>query len=235
MIDFSKYPLNAEDAKELSKLKIDMVFQPIFTAKSLDIFAYEALMRPEGKTPLELINEYHNDNKLSVIEVATCIGAAQEFVRRGYTQKLCINSLPSEVLTEEQAAVYYGSFPQLIGRVIVEITEHTRPDKESWIAKKYFIDSHGTLTAVDDYLTGYNDQEAVKYFQPEYVKLDRSLVAGIDADADKQRKIQELAHELHQQGIQVIAEGIETEAELEYLRFNTDVDFFQGYYLGRPQ
>lgn len=235
MIDFSKYPLNAEDTKELSTLKIDMAFQPIFAAKNLDIFAYEALMRPEGKTPLELIDEYQKDNKLSVIEVATCIGAAQEFVRRGYTQKLCINSLPSEVLTKEQAEVYYGSFPELRGRVVVEITEHTRPDKKSWIAKKNFIDSHGTLTAVDDYLTGYNNQEAVKYFQPEYVKLDRSFVADIDTDTDKQRKIQELAHELHQQGIQVIAEGIETKAELEYLRFQTDVDYFQGFYLGRPQ
>lgn len=235
MIDFSVYPLNAEDSAELSKLDIDMVFQPIFNAEDLAVFAYEALMRPKGKTPLALIDEYKKQNKLSVIEVATCIGAAQEFIKRGYTQKLCINSLPSEVLTKEQAEVYYSSFPEIRGRVVVEILEHTLPDEKSWVAKKNFIVSHGTSTALDDYSTGFNDREAVKYFEPQYVKLDRELISDIDADTNKQHKLRDMVCDFHRQGIRVIAEGIETKGELEYLRANTDVDYFQGYYLGMPQ
>lgn len=234
MIDFSKFPLSDQDASDLSELNIDMVFQPIFSSHDLEIAAYEALMRPAGKSPMALIAEYHEKNKLSVIELATCLGAAHEFVRRGYTQKLCINSLPSEVLTEEQAAVYYGSFPEIIGRVIVELLEHTRPDEQRWIAKKNFIDSHGTKTALDDYSTGFNDQAAVNYFKPTYVKLDRTLISDIDKDRAKQEKVHNLIAEFHSNGIEVIAEGVETGAECEYLRFMTKVDYLQGYYLGKP-
>lgn len=234
MIDFSEFPLNEEDAKDLSELELNMAFQPVFSAKTLEIVGYEALMRPRGKTPLELIAEYKEKNKLSVIELATCLGAAQEFVRRGYTQKLAINSLPSEVLTEEQAAVYYSSFPQIVGRVIVEILEHTQPDEESWIAKKAFIDAHGTQVALDDYSTGYNDRAAVEYFKPLYVKLDRSIITNIDKDAAKQNQLQGLVADFHRVGIEVVAEGIETAGECEYLRAMTAVDYLQGYYLGRP-
>ena len=235
MIDFSKFQLSTQDAKELSELKIKMVFQPIYHAQDLEIAAYEALMRPEGKGPLDLIAEYQEKGKLAVLELATCLGAAHEFVRRGYTKKLCINSLPSEVLTEEQAAVYYGNFPEIIGRVIVELLEHHRPDDKSWIAKKNFIDSHGTQTALDDYSTGFNDESAVEYFKPQYVKLDRSLISDIDKNHDKQKNVQHLISKFHHKGIEVVAEGVETKDEFEYLRSMTEVDYLQGYYLAKPE
>ena len=64
MIDFREIPFHDDDLKELMELEIDFAFQPIYDAASLEIAAYEALMRPKGKTPLELIDEYQKKNKL---------------------------------------------------------------------------------------------------------------------------------------------------------------------------
>ena len=64
MIDFSELPFNTDDLKELKELDINFVFQPIFDVKNLQVSAVEALMRPKGMTPLELIDEYQKKKKL---------------------------------------------------------------------------------------------------------------------------------------------------------------------------
>lgn len=84
MIDFSELPFNTDDLEELKELNISFVFQPIFDINNLEIIAVEALMRPKGMTPLELIDEYQKKKKLHVIEIATCFGSTMEYKKRGY-------------------------------------------------------------------------------------------------------------------------------------------------------
>lgn len=235
MIDFRKLPFQEDDLEELLQLKIDFAFQPIFNAKSLELVAYEALMRPYGMSPLELIDEYQNKNKLYVIELATCFGSALEYIKRGYTHPICINSFPSEALNEGQIKLYFDCFPEMEGKIIVEMVEYTKLNMHRWSEKKAEIGSHNMRVALDDYSTGNNDMSAVEYFNPHYVKFDRSLISAIHNDKSKQDKMSELVNEIHDKGIKIIAEGIETEKELDFIRKSTDVDYVQGYYLGIPQ
>ena len=58
MIDFTEIEFHKDDLEELMKLEIDFAFQPIFRASDMSIGAYEALMRPKGQSPLELIEAY---------------------------------------------------------------------------------------------------------------------------------------------------------------------------------
>lgn len=235
MINFRELPFHADDLEELVQLKIDFVFQPIFDAKNLELSAYEALMRPCDKSPLELIDEYRKKQKLHVIEIATCFGAAMEYRKRGYTQDMCINSFPSEVLNEGQSKLYYECFPEMVGKIIVEMVEYTELDKCKWGDKKMDIEGHGMRLSLDDYSTGYNDMSAVEYFNPQYVKLDRSLVAGVHEDKERQNRIIQLIEDFHAKGIRIVAEGIETIEELNFFRHKTNVDLLQGYYLGMPK
>ena len=129
MIDFCSLPFGQEDLDALSQLSIDMVFQPIYNSRDLSISGFEALMRPDGKTPMELISEYQAAGKLAVIELASCFGATMEYKKRGYTQTLCINSLPSEVLSKDQFKLYYEMFPEMEGNIVVEIVEYTPLNK----------------------------------------------------------------------------------------------------------
>lgn len=234
MIDFTEIEFHKDDLEELMKLEIDFAFQPIFRASDMSIGAYEALMRPKGQSPLELIEAYQKLNKLFVIELATCFGATLAFKKRGYTNTLCINSFPSEFMNEGQSRLYGRYFPELVGKVIVEIVEYTKLDRDKWISKKKDIDRHSTRIALDDFSTGQNNMEALEYFQPQYAKLDRSLICNIHNDSDKQEKVSSLIREFHSRGVKVVAEGIETKEELDYLKAYTKVDYFQGYYLGMP-
>jgi EAL domain-containing protein (putative c-di-GMP-specific phosphodiesterase class I) len=235
MIDFTSLPLNKNDLERLAQLKIDMVFQPIYNAANFSILGFEALMRPEGKPPMDLIAEYQEADQLSVIELATCFGATMEYRKRGYTQPLCINSLPSEGLSDEQYEIYYKIFPEMVGNIIVEIVEYTELNKHKWATKKRDIDTHGLQIALDDYSTGNNDITAFDFFRPQFIKLDRSLISNIDTAPEKQTNVLEMVSYFRDVGVRVVAEGIETMEELEFLRHEAKVDFLQGFYLGKPQ
>ena len=74
---------------------------------------------------------------------------------------------------------------------------------------------------------------AVDVFAPNIVKLDRSLIAGINDNIDMQENYLYYRDKFHSRGIKVLAEGIETKEEFDYLREN-GIDLVQGFYLGRP-
>lgn len=235
MINFRELPFHTDDLKELEKLNIKFVFQPIYDARNLKLVAYEALMRPEGKSPLELIAEYEKEGKLHTLEVATCFGSAIEYRKRGYTKNICINSFPCEALSEEEMKLYFDHFPDMEGKIIVEIVEYTELNKSRWGIKKEEIKGYDMKISLDDYSTGNNDITAVDFFNPHYVKLDRSLISEIDKDESKQQKVIELINKFHERAIEIVAEGVETKEEYDFLRNCTDVDYLQGYYLAMPQ
>ena len=234
MIDFSVLPFKEDDLEELKELDIDFVFQPIFDTKNLEITAVEALMRPKGMTPLELIDEYQKKKKLHVIEIATCFGSTIEYKKRGYDYDICMNSFPSEYLNEGQMGLYFECFPEMEGKIIVEMVEYTELSRRKWSVKKEEISGHDMRLALDDYSTGNNNMYAVEYFSPHYIKFDRSMITDIHKDKDKQDKINELVEEFKEMGIMMIAEGVETEDELNYIRENTSIEYVQGYYLAKP-
>lgn len=235
MINFGELPFQADDLEELEQLNINFVFQPIFDTKNLEISAYEALMRPKGMSPLELIDEYQKKDKLHVLEIATCFGSTMEYLKRGYTHDICINSFPSEVLNGGQMKLYFDCFPEMEGRIIVEMVEYTELNSHRWNAKKAEISEHDMRLSLDDYSTGNNNMSAVDYFRPQYVKLDRSLITNVHKEKEKQKNVLSLIKKFHKLGIQIVAEGVETLEELEFLRHKTDVDYVQGYYLAMPE
>lgn len=75
---------------------------------------------------------------------------------------------------------------------------------------------------------------AVNLFQPDEVKIDRSLISGIHKSQKMQDHFIALVEKLHDRNMNVLAEGIELKEELEFI-MTTDVDYLQGYYLGMPQ
>ena len=68
---------------------------------------------------------------------------------------------------------------------------------------------------------------------PRYIKIDISIVRGIDTDRDKQQIVSNIVAYAHARSMQLIAEGIETEAQLRTV-IGLGVDLLQGYYLSRP-
>lgn len=233
MLDFTKLNVNDDIKETLLKYNIDFVFQPIFVREGA-LIGYEALMRPEGKNILDFIDEMRTQDKLHDLELLTFFGATMKYRERGYDKMLSINSFPSECFSPMEALDYSLCFRPIKDKLIIEILEYTEEMHWTWEFKKQHMRTYeGIEVALDDYGTGSNDEAAVEYYQPNMIKLDRSLISGIDHDAQKQDRVKKIVDDLHKQTIVVLAEGVETKEELDWLK-GIGVDFYQGYYLGRP-
>lgn len=227
--------LNVNDSikKVLNKYNVDFVFQPIIS-KFETVVGHEALMRPKNRSILEFIDDMTRDGKLHELEILTFFGATYAYKLRGYDTMLSVNSFPTEIFTEEELIEYTKCFEMPREKVIVEILEYS--DEKSWTWKEknsQIIKNAGVEVALDDFGTGFNDMKAVEYYKPHMIKVDRSLISDIDKDKDKQSHIEKLVKDMHDKLIAVLAEGVETKEEYDYLK-GIGVDFYQGYYLGKP-
>ena len=234
MIDFREMQLSDEIHSRLDNLEIGFAFQPIFRLNDMYLVGYEALMRPKDKTPLELIDEYSKKGELHTVELATLFGAWQAYRNRGYDTLLSINSFPEECMTDEEERIFHNYFPESQLKMVIEILEYTELNEEKWEIKKKQLKKRQVKTVLDDFGTGNNTEVSVAdMYDSVMVKLDRTLIADIDSDTERQDKVVSYINEFHNKGILVLAECVETEAELDYLK-SVGVDFAQGYYLGKP-
>lgn len=235
MINFREIPLTEKLHKLLDDVQISYVFQPIFEAKNMTITAYEALMRPQGMSPLELIDKLKAQDKLHLLELITVFGAFKEYHDRGYECDISINSFPEECMSDEEEDLLHTCFPNMGRKMIVEILEYTELNLDKWLIKKNQIKKRNIRTSLDDFGTGSNNNmNVVDTFAPTYVKLDRSLISDIHENEDKRKQVEEYVNEFHKRNISVLAEGIEKKEELDVI-VECGVDYLQGYYLGRPQ
>jgi EAL domain-containing protein (putative c-di-GMP-specific phosphodiesterase class I) len=95
------------------------------------------------------------------------------------------------------------------------------------------IRGRGVRIAVDDLGAGYSNLKYIADLQPEVVKLDRELIAGLRPDTALFTLVSSIVELCHAQGAQVVAEGIETATEMRSV-MDTGADLAQGYYLARP-
>ena len=217
-----------------------MAFQPIVDMRSRQVFAHEALVRGAdgagAKTVLDTVNaenRYAFDQacRVKAIELATTLG----MVGRG--GMLSINFLPNAVyepgacIRLTLATARRTGFP--VDRLLFEFTEGERVEHEHLgrIIRSY--KALGLRTAIDDFGAGYSGLTLLAKFQPDIVKLDMELVRDIDSDSVKRVLVAGMVGVCREIGVQVLAEGIETEGEHETL-LDLGVWLQQGYLLARP-
>jgi len=87
--------------------------------------------------------------------------------------------------------------------------------------------------AMDDFGTGYSSLSYLKRFPIQKVKIDRSFISDLENDDDSKSIARAIIQMSHSLGLDVLAEGVETEAQLRYLQ-DDKCDYVQGYYTGRP-
>ena len=87
--------------------------------------------------------------------------------------------------------------------------------------------------ALDDYGTGYSNELNLLELSPRYIKIDISIIRGIEKDPDKQQIVSNIVAYAHARSMQILAEGIEEEIQLRKV-IDLGVDLLQGYYLSRP-
>ena len=119
-------------------------------------------------------------------------------------------------------------------RVIVELTEHNAiDDYPGLVASLQALRQRGVYVSIDDTGSGYSSLAHILKLAPDFIKLDRDLVSGIDVDPVRRALAGSLVRFATETGAQIVAEGVETEDELAVLR-QLGLRYGQGYYLGRP-
>jgi EAL domain-containing protein (putative c-di-GMP-specific phosphodiesterase class I) len=145
---------------------------------------------------------------------------------------LSVNLTPNLVLDRTVQGVL-GDAGDLPG-VVLELTEHDPIDDYAGLRKALTqLRSNGLNIAMDDAGAGYAGLSSLLALRPDLVKLDRSLIAGIDFDPVKQELVELLAGMVGRMDAWVLAEGVERTEELETL-IRIGVPLGQGYLLGRP-
>lgn len=217
---------------------IKMAFQPIIDWQQQSIFAYEALVRgPEGQGAAWVFAQVNKDNRY-YFDQACRVKAIETAARLGCSSYLSINFMPNAVYNPEtciqatlEASALYGFCKEKIIFEVIETEEI--PDKGHLTRIFQSYARHGFLTAIDDYGAGFANLEWLQALKPNILKLDMALIRDIEQSPAKQAIVRSTIAQCELQGTTVLAEGIETAAELNWL-VAAGVRYLQGYYFARP-
>lgn len=225
----------------LDARKLTYHYQPIFRACDGEVYGYEALMRvdmPSLRNPEVVLQIAREEGLMGEIEKLTMFVASERYMElldQGAVLPeayLFLNSIANVAMTEEDEREYHERFAGIQDRVIVEITETENLEMEL-IRKKSRTEGFTGIFALDDYGSGYNSELNLLTLHPHYVKVDVTIVRDVDVDENKQQIVRNIVGYAHERDMKIIAEGIETGAELKKL-LELNVDFLQGYFLAKP-
>jgi EAL domain-containing protein (putative c-di-GMP-specific phosphodiesterase class I) len=212
------------------------VFQPIVDLKRSTVVGFEMLARfaaePQG-TPLEWLAAAERHGVATALEAQLVeIGVAARD-RLPANTFLSVNVSPEALLSSEvQGAL--ASAEGGLGRLVIEVTEQSRVEDYAELARALARSrAAGAAVAVDDTGAGYASLAHVMRLRPEFVKLDRGLVADADLDPAKLALIEAVGAFAARLDAWIVAEGIERRAEQELLA-GLSVQLGQGYLFGRP-
>lgn len=208
------------------------VFQPIVRIADGEVVGYEALCRSV---------------KHERAEPSEWFALASQLDRRVELERACLRAVAKHGAPPDDALLFVNVSPALLAqpdsvhlrdklphRLVLELTEREEIDDiaglrascEPWLRT-------GARLAIDDAGAGYSSLKQVVQLLPEFVKIDRSLIIDIHQDRHRQALVAALAGFASEIGANLIAEGVESRAELSWLR-DADVGLAQGFLLGRP-
>lgn len=231
----------------LERESVNIFFQPIVFVKKQCFIGYEALARtsyPDGKpmSPLVLFEMAHSEGKTLAMDRLCRKKAMDTFAK--YRSRLGSDSLlfinfESSIIDQGvcgsgaiiAAAQKSGLGPE---NIVIEINESKVHDVASL---ELFVETHrkkGFLIAIDDLGTGESNLIRVPRLRPHIIKLDIELIRNLDKDFFKQQTVKSIALLSRQIGAILLAEGAETEGEVD-AALDLGVELVQGYYFSKPQ
>lgn len=217
-------------------------FQPIISAKTGKIEAYEALMRanlPILKRPDVVMKIAREEGALREIERMTMFRATEAFADLREKKRikgdalLFINSIASQHMAAKDEIEFNNRYAKLQKQIVIEITEEESIDYHALETKKNALGFEGAF-ALDDYGSGYSNEKSLLDLAPKYIKVDLSIIRDIDTDPDKQQIVENIVAYAHKRDMKIVAEGLETPEEIQKV-LELEVDLLQGFYLARPE
>ena len=228
-----------EVEKVINENRFGYHFQPIVNATDGSIYSYEALMRPQSDmklSPYHVLKYAELTGRLNDIERATFLNVLGIIDQNKETlggRRVFINSIPKTKLDSEDFRRVGELLVKHSDTVVVELTENSEFDENELRSLQERYHNMDIRIALDDYGTGYSNVQNLLRYNPNYVKIDRSLLTELHNSPKKRHFVREIIGFCHDNGIMALAEGIETSEELRAVVL-LGVDLIQGFYTARP-
>lgn len=216
-----------------------MAFQPIVNVLEKQVFGYEALVRGLNNEPAYTVLDLLNDTNRYSFDQTIRVKAIQMAKQLNLQGMLSINFFPNAVYRPETCiratleAAAMMDFPT--ENLMFEVTEVEKVNDNNHLRNIFEeYKRHNFTTAIDDFGSGYAGLNLLADWQPDIIKLDMALIRNISTDKVRQSIVRSIIMTCRDLDIKVIAEGVETIEEFEFIR-DQGVALFQGYYFARPE
>lgn len=235
--------LQHSEARHAAEQRIDavlrcdelrMVFQPIVDLNTRRVIGFESLARFSAQ-PYRTPDLWFSE--------AGWVGRGVELESKAIRLALArVGELPADVYITVNASpelIVHGALAealrgQPLERIVVEVTEHRAIERYEAISEAMApLQREGLRIAIDDAGAGYASFRHVLDLHPQIVKLDNSITRAIDVDRSRRALAAALCGFARETGCGIVAEGVETQAELDAVRA-LGIAKAQGYHLGRP-
>ena len=213
-------------------------FQPIVDVVERKIVSYEALIRGVhgepavsvfNRVPPEDMHRFDAAGRVAAIEQASQLGLACDLNLNLLPQSLLLSTSSIDSMLE--AAARFGLPAK---RIVIEVTEGEIIHDHLRFAQ--LINAYrrqGLKVAIDDFGAGHSGLNLLAALQPDQLKMDMALMRGIESDGPRQAIVRAIASVCVDLGIDLMAEGIETLDEFEWLR-SEGIRLYQGYLFAQP-
>jgi EAL domain-containing protein (putative c-di-GMP-specific phosphodiesterase class I) len=213
-----------------------IAYQPIVNAATRTVFGHEALLRssePSLPHPGAVLDAAERLDELELLGRTIRHKAAIPLLQNRHAGMLFVNlhvrDLLDPTLLDREAPL-----STIANRVVLEITERSALDSVGDVRPRIAeLREMGFRIAIDDLGAGYAGLTSFAQLEPEVVKLDMSLVRGIDTSPTKQRVVLSMSTLCRDMGMLVVGEGVETAAERDTL-LALGCELLQGYLFARP-
>ncbi len=229
-------PFALEASFERALDSLWMAYQPIVRVADRSLFGFEALLRSEEKAL---------PHPGAILDAAERLGRLDDLGRRiraaacapvpgAPSESMFFVNLHARDLVDETLLSRASPLSAIAGRVVLEITERASLDGvKDARAKIAELRRMGYRIAIDDFGAGYAGLTSFATLEPEFVKLDMSLVRDVDKNPTKEKLIRSMTSLCKELGMMVVAEGVETIAERDVV-VALGCDLLQGYLLAKP-
>lgn len=218
-------------------------FQPIIDVKTNTIAGYEALSRgfdEEGNLiePTRLIEWAKQGDMTSLLDKNFRENALKAAATSKIDNLLFINFIPSAIYDPEHCLRTTVQWAKDLNidpkKIVFEVIESDFVDDIPHLKNILnFYKKQGYMVALDDVGSGTASLQMIIELKPDIIKIDSSIVNNIHKESSKQSIFNSITQLAKDDGIKVLAEGVETKEDAEYC-LQKEVDFIQGFYFARP-
>ncbi len=239
---YDKFILQIELKKAIENNELCLHYQPQVDLKSGKIHSVEALIRWNHPvkgllSPGDFIPIAEKAHLIKPLGQWVMRRVCEE-IKRGFSIPIAMNV---SVLEITEGNTFLEDIKQLIhdtdvntDLIELEITESVLiKDENKAISLFYYLRTLGFQISLDDFGTGYSSFSYITRIPADKIKIDKSFIDGIPDDHDKSTIVQSMILLFHSLGKELIAEGVETKKQLDFL-IKQGCDFVQGFYFSKP-